>query len=343
MRFYLLVVIMILFNSCAKVKTIGLEAHRFNANPKHIIWFQIAGLNEEHLALLRYNRDSTYEKTSFEKSTCLGKTWSYNLYDIRPTANNSFKSQLVGSKNITNSCSDYRHKPLWEYTKSLKYQVAVFESGAKTKNSLLASLSCNDGKDFLNDIYMFEMSAPIEGVKEQYYKTGENSPINDPGIYFDKSCKSNNCFSTMEENIRKLYPRFANNKARTVFIIRDFSYLNALKSKNIAKANEILHSIERLYQDFIDVSDKKGETLALITAGESYKLELPRKGREWENYTKAGKGVIYKKSSLVSPVFSYGASSENFCGFYEESAIMKRLLWSPNYAQVVEDIKNLVK
>jgi hypothetical protein len=82
---------------CSQVASLNLKKHQFGIQPTRIIWFQVAGLEEEQIAMLRF-QDAGSRKTSFESSTCVGKTWNYNLYDLRTSSSSTFLSQITGKK-----------------------------------------------------------------------------------------------------------------------------------------------------------------------------------------------------------------------------------------------------
>ena len=91
---------------CAQVTSLNMQKHEFGILPTKIIWFQIAGLEEEQFAMLRFNQAGE-KKTAFEENTCIGKSWAYNLYQLRPNAETSFLAQLTGKKNIKRTGRSY--------------------------------------------------------------------------------------------------------------------------------------------------------------------------------------------------------------------------------------------
>ena len=99
----LYVLIIMMGISCAQVTSLNLKKHQFGQIPTKIVWIQVAGLQEEHLAMLKFSKQSAGFKTSFEEFLCIGKSWEYNLFKIRPKAYATFQSQLTGKKNIKNT------------------------------------------------------------------------------------------------------------------------------------------------------------------------------------------------------------------------------------------------
>ena len=119
--------------SCAGIHTIGLKKYNPDKTPRHIVWFQVAGLASEHLAMLRFSLSDAAEVTSFENHLCLGQTWSFNLFKIRPTAQEGFLSQQTGSKNIKEDCSDYERVALWDHLGWKAVAIAGADTGGTCK------------------------------------------------------------------------------------------------------------------------------------------------------------------------------------------------------------------
>lgn len=308
---------------CAKVETLNLKSHQFNKEPNSVIWFQIAGLDEEHLAMLRFNLKDELQKTSFENSSCIGKAWSYNLFNLRPGPRNSFQSQLSSHKNISGSCKDFNESPFWEKAEEEKYLVGIFENGAKMDQSFIKYSTC-ESNEFSKNFIVWSMTAP-PGNSQFNYFTAEQFVKGQ--TYYDSSCKRNGiCYSNLQGNIQKVWEKFSRNKGSKVFIIRDYSYLNKLMKKDILGAREILTEIEKIHRSFKTMGKNM---LILVSSGSPRKFEFPRKGVSWAEFERSGRNVIYRRDSLLSPVFAYGNSAENFCGLYNESEIGQRVFWTP--------------
>src|SRR6478609_511836 len=120
---------LIVLTGCAQVTSLNMQKHEFGILPTKIIWFQIAGLEEEQLAMLRFQY-SGERKTAFEEHNCMGKTWGYNLYNLRNPAEASFLSQLTGKKNVKMTCEDAELRPIWSYLSGNGYNTGVLEIGS---------------------------------------------------------------------------------------------------------------------------------------------------------------------------------------------------------------------
>lgn len=337
---------LIAFVGCARVQTLNLEQHNYSERPHHIVWFQIAGFSEEHIPLLRFNIPEATYHTGIEQVDCLGKMWSFNLYELRPDSVKSFLSQVNGSKNIKGQCSDYEAHPIWDKLSEIGYSASLFESGASSGQSLEAALKCPQNNTLdLNKLRYFRMGpdAMIEsslGKKFFHYQdpvSGVQTSLN-PGLYYDKSCQKNLCYSSISNNFKTLWGQVIKNQPKSFFLVRDFNFLKALKKKNIGDAKEALQEIERIV-NWIK-AQKRDDLLILITGAESLNIEYPAEGKEWAEFEKSGKNMIFKNSSLMSPVLASGAMAENFCGLFDEAEMFKRVIYRPERKQFSWDILN---
>jgi hypothetical protein len=317
--------IFLVLSGCSTVRTLNLTPHKFSSRPKNIVWLQIAGFQEEHLAMIRFNSPQS-AITSFEDVDCAGKAWNYNLFGLRPKASDGFLSQIVGSKNITSSCEDFSKKPLWAFFNPSANKVGIFEIEAG-EGSLSVSKSCLGKENFLENTTLWKME---KGGQDNLFHYLDSESFEKNKVYYDKSCLKGNCFATLYDNVKSIWNRFKKGQGQSIFMIRDFSFLKALNSKNIPKAREILVELEKTLKFMKEELKRNDDTLFLVTSSEARHLELPRKGKEWSEFEAKGKKVIFRNSSLLSPVLVKGPGSENFCGIYEEYELLKRVFWETN-------------
>lgn len=314
----------LLFIGCAQVTSLNLKKHQFGQIPTKIVWVQIAGLSEEHLALLKYSYPNTQIKTNFENALCMGKTWEYNLFKVRPTSEEGFLSQITGKKNINGSCDDYKLKPIWSYIQKKNYKVGIFETNTKKKQSLLNHQSCKDSNDYLKDTFFWKMTANIPKNAELFHE-GEETQFKANRVYYDRSCKTGQCYSTLSGNIEKTFELFTKNNKNYLYIVRDFEFLNFLKRNKVKEAKSVLSGLNKVVGKFADLAQKSNDFMLLVTSSESYNVSFPRQGNQWASFEKKGKFLKNDKSQLISPLFVYGARSENFCGIYDQSEILGRI------------------
>lgn len=327
-----------LVSSCASRRTINLKNHEFQSNPRKIVWIQIAGLHDQHLALLRFS-EAQGEMTKFEEATCIGKSWAYNLYELRPNAYLSFNSQLLGSKNMTGQCGDFKQDNLTPLYNA-DSRIGVFEVPSNLKNSLSKHKDCELGPETLLSEGAFWIMHEPEKAEQKTYHFQENIPYEKGEFYYDKSCQKGVCFSGILNNAIHIWQNSFKDENQYLYVIRDFSYLNALRSKNVGRAKEILNDFEKLIEYFEDNHLNDGKTSLIITSATSLNIEFPRMGKEWSEYVKNGKHVLFRNTSLISPVFAYGANSENFCGIFEEYDSLKRVFWESEDKGIFDLLEN---
>ena len=65
--------------------------------------------------------------------------------------------------------------------------------------------------------------------------------------------------------------------------------------------------------------------MIIISGAEPIGINFPKRGKSWVSFEKNGLGLSYSKSELMSPVFSWGPSSELFCGVMDNVDISKRV------------------
>ncbi|MFI5389953.1 MAG: hypothetical protein ACHQYQ_01230 [Bacteriovoracales bacterium] len=308
--------ILILFG-CSSVKTINLKDHSFNVSPKNIIWFQIAGLSPEHLALIRFDKSNLSQE--LENFTCLGNMWAYNSYKLRPTPNESFLTQVTGKTNIKGICADYSQKPIWYYLKDRGFETAILEVGISPNDGLDQAFACSEENEFKNITYFFMG----QGLKGNYKKLDllDMKPFK-TGRY-QISCEF--CEQNLFPTFTSIMDRSFENKKYKLFILRDFSFLKYLKTGDFNSAKYFLKELAKTYKNLRE----KRDTLILISSSGMAKLDLPSAGAQWMEFEKKGKNAPYKNDSLLSFVLAQGPSSEKFCGIYSESDLMERILMDP--------------
>jgi hypothetical protein len=297
------------------------------------VWIQLAGFTEEHLAMLRFSYSNSTLTTSIEKSSCMGKMWNYNLYDLRPEAKFSFLSQMTGSKNMSGSCNDFKQRPFWYYLREkIKPSVAMIEIGADKEQSIsYAEYMCGARSPgyFGSTSSVVLMSKPFV-KKPKFFHFQEQAELAQGEIYFDKTCSGKKgCYASLINNAKELYQRLIKRKDGRILIIRDYRFANAIKSKNMKRAREILMEVEKIHEYFSSQFKRSRDKLLLVSGGAAQSFEFPSQGKDWSAFEKKGRKVLYRKQSLMSPIFAQGASAQNFCGVYEESEVLSRILFVP--------------
>lgn len=337
MKFFLLGIVLLSQIACTRLQTINLKPHYYSERPNHVIWIQIAGLTDQHLPLLRFNNPDTDYRTQFEMSDCIGKMWAYNLFDIRPMASQSFLAQMTSSKNIKASCDDYLKKPTWSYFAEEGYKTSILENGATNDESLEKFLVCGNPKhtDMKNTLMVRMGPDSTSGVGSFHYEDREDLQ---GGLYYDKSCQKGLCYSSFFNNAKKILNNLGSTNNRTFYILRDFTYLKALRKKDISRAKEFLQEVDKLLV-WVE-SQKRLDTLVLITGAEGLELDFPKEGKEWSDFERSAKNLVVRNSTLLSTAFARGPMAENFCGLFDETEISKRLLYKPEGKKFSWDVLN---
>lgn len=304
-----------------------MRKHEFGILPLKVIWFQVAGLDEEQIAMLRFNQ-SGERKSAFEESICLGKAWSYNLFKLRPSAEESFLSQITGKKNVKSSCDDVGARPIWSYLNDSGYLTGILETGASTKQSLMAFSKCGEpGVIFMNSLYYWISKTGETGPQTFHYR--ESIPLLPNQIVYDRSCGQTNCVSSISDNVRVIYEEFDKVAQKNLMIVRDFSYLAAIERKDYLRAKEILFDLEKSYAWALDLAKDSSDYLILLTTGDSKLVDMPDQGRAWYDFDKNGAAPQIKRTQLTNLVLASGVRAENFCGIYDDSDVFERILSGP--------------
>ncbi|MDH5580285.1 MAG: hypothetical protein OEY33_00115 [Bdellovibrionales bacterium] len=325
MRKNLILLSLFLLTGCSEFATIGVKKHQFNAVPRKIVWIQLAGFSIEHLAMLRFSRVSSKKLSSFEKMTCMGSMWNYDLYNLRPDDESNFLSQITGKQNIKKTCEDYKLTPLWRRLSNLGYKVGILENNVKEENSLTDSLKCEE-TNFLNGSFYWKMSKAEKGSDQFHYLKKKEYEVNK--VYYDLSCQNRGCETSLSNNFKSLYTQFSDREPSLLFLLRDFSYKESLKEGNFKEAIEILNEVSTII-DYLEKKETNENLLIVLSSAEPFSFEYPKSGKDWESFERSGKKVIYRQSLLSSPVLATGAGAENFCGIYEQWEIHPRFLWRP--------------
>ncbi len=319
--------IFFLLFSCSRGHTLGTKAHIFGKKAKHIVWIQVDGLDDEHIALVKFARESAVELTPLEQMSCTGSMWDYNLFNLRPEPIESFMSQILGSQKIKGDCSDLDRSAVWNYFERSGYKVGVLEGRGDRNQSLLKYDSCNPEKPFLEDSYFWSQSMGAKNSKRFHFQ--EKMEFESPGKFFDKSCQEGQCFVSLKSNVTKIWPAMTKKFSKTFFVIRQSEYREMLLDKDILGARKSLEETMAMISFFLPKA-LKGDISLVVTSGSPQKFEFPESGKEWASFEDNGSNVLYKRPGLLAKAWSAGPGAEHFCGTYEASDILRRFIWTPD-------------
>ena len=327
MKSFILICVLV-FSGCAQVTSLNLKKHQFGLQPTRIVWIQVAGLDHEHLAMLRFSYPTANDKTALENSMCTGLAWSYNLFSLRPSPQESMLSQITGKKNITGKCEDFSQKPIWDYLIANSYRAGIIEIDAREEESLIQPKCQSGNQDFTKGTVFWSMRPQPPKGAEEYVPSVPQKFVSGQ-VYWDKTCRMNGCGSALRASVTSLYSQFERNVAKSIFIIRDFSYRHELERRNFNGAREVLRDIDKSVESFYQLADTRNDLLVVVSGAAGIDLEFPLEGKDWQKFDMKGAEVYPRRGELSVPVFARGARSENFCGFYEESQLFDRVLSGP--------------
>lgn len=316
-----LFILVLLSVGCAQVTSLNLTKHQFGVQPRKIIWLQVAGLTKEHIALLKYDYSVESKQTSFEKFLCYGNAWEYNLYDMRPSYDASFISQLTGKANTNNSCKDYDHKPVWDYLSKQGYKAGMFRTEKRFSSK---QKTCSQEESFHKNLTSWNMNK-VKGSAVKYFHLEKEEAYLKGETYFDTSCLTGECFNSESKNIVATFERFMKNSKRGIYIVQDESYLEALRSNNFIKAKRKLSELDLAIRYFQNYVRQNNDALLLLSTVRPLDISFPEQGVDWDSYIKKGSKIRVEESELLADIFAIGARSENFCGIYNQSDILKRI------------------
>lgn len=328
LKFLIIFIVASQLLGCASRATLGTKRHSFSDKAKHIIWLQIEGLVPEHLPLLKYTEEKASNEISFEKMECTGTIWDYNLYKLRPKPQLGFIGQILGSQNINGTCSDIDRRPVWSFFQDKGYEVGILESPHMKGRSLNEYADCTDKVDLFSGVYYWRSEKTKDKNAKFFHYLDNESGMATPGTYYDKSCQERGCFVSTITNLKSLWKNFRTKNAKTFTVVRDGTYADFIKSGDIASALELLKEWDKFLGKLIKDNEGKSLTI-LITSTAGRGIEFPKQGRQWANFIKKGKSIIYRNQSLTAGVWAYGPGTENFCGIYEEDKVFQRILWEP--------------
>ena len=99
----------------------------------------------------------------------MGNMWNFNLFKIRPSARESFLSQITGSQNIKGRCEDYQNTPIWNYFEG-RGRVSGQLNPGFPKGSLVFSKECHrQNGDFYKNFILWRMDDKLKEMAEPFH------------------------------------------------------------------------------------------------------------------------------------------------------------------------------
>ncbi len=303
--------------SCSQTIELGGNEHKVGKEAQNIFWIQLPGFSQEHLALLKFTDWNPSKGETYSRFSCLGSFWDYTLFEMRPRVSHSLNSQISGTSFDDLNCQSFSSDPFYQKVKYRDHSKIIVEEGFDSQDSLVKSLNCKSSSWLTNLVYLNRTNSMMSSERLSFH--ANNTKKLNAGLYDDKSCTQRKCFNSLQENFISLNQRFVNDEV--VFVYRNLNYSRFLNSRNYKAAQEVLIEIEN-FINFIKKTYNSTDTLILLTGGGTINLDFPKRGKDWGDLSNS---VKTEKRGIISPLLSYGASSELFCGIYQFQTINKNL------------------
>lgn len=317
-------ILILFFCSCSRTQYLSLREHKFSQSPNKIIWLQLSGWGHDLFPMIKFLPDKEQESV-IEKLTCNGEVWNYHFKTLRPMAKDSFTSQLMGRKKIEGTCEDYQEKSFFDYFFELGWTQGIYEIIDHQKNSLQVAKSCRE--DFLKGASLW-ISSKNKLTSDEDFHSEIKKNYQPNLVYRDQSCHEGTCYKKSIENINSFIENYFSIKNNFLFMIRDFRLTESGRNLHFDGLENILKEQLEVISRLLNFAQENSDVLLLITGAEPLGIELPGQGKTWEDLDKNKVLKFYKESKLSSVALAYGARAENFCGFYSESDIMRRVLFA---------------
>jgi len=309
MNIFLRAILFLFILSCSQTIELGGNKHKVGQEPENIFWIQVPGFSVEHLALLKFTDWDPSKGEVLDSFSCLGNFWDYTLFEMRPNLSHSLNSQISGTSFDALNCQSFSSDPFYQKNKYLNHTKVFIEQGFDPQDSLLNSSKCKSSS-WLTSLVFINRTQNNMSVDRLKFHANNTKKVT-PGVYDDQSCSKGNCFNSLQENHISLMKRYLKNNILIVY--RNLDYSKYLNTGNYKAAHETLVNIER-YINFIKKTYDPSNTLILLTGGGTINLDFPLRGKKWGDLNNS---IKTDKRGVVSPILSFGASSELFCGVYE--------------------------
>jgi len=327
--------------ACSQQTTIGMKDHKYSMVPNHIVWIQVPGFLYEHTVLRNFESPSPVNYSIWNEFSCVGYSWSYNLYNIRPSNRDQALTQVTGNQNIKNNCLDYEQKTLWDFLKIYKYKSLVIEKQPKSKNSFLSSLNCKKS-NFLDNVSFLLMDKKNKQINQKkfFHYQSSNYEFKPGEILIDKTCQNGDCISSIKDNLEKTWEKLLQKNSKSFLLVRDFDYEKIVSSKNALNIKKRLFEYEKLLRYILEKRKVHPDMLVVFSSTNGKRIEFPKQGKRWNELFDSGKYLTFHNKSLYNNFLSMGARSENFCGSFNDSEIIDRFLWLNKDYNYLKSIKN---
>ncbi|MBT4792268.1 MAG: hypothetical protein HON90_11915, partial [Halobacteriovoraceae bacterium] len=177
---------------------------------------------------------------------------------------------------------------------------------------------------YLDEVTLWKMSKKA-GKQVDYFHINEKINYKNGKKYYDKSCLTGDCFTSISHNVEGTFKTFSKNSKNYLYIVRNFNYMNFLKQNKVKQARAELIEINSMVNYFQKIAQKSSDVLVLISSAGAIDLEFPTSGKQWKDYERGKRKLRINNSKLLSSVYASGARAENFCGIFDQNQILSRI------------------
>jgi hypothetical protein len=327
--------------SCSPSPTLNLKIHDFWQRPLHIVWIQVPGMKLKHFSPIVHglNQQEIFHWNSFlGKMDCVGQVWTHNYMQKYTTL-----SQQLNMSHWGHFLSDV-HKtknPLEHLTNKQEIWGSFLREGYRVglldlipENKIYALIKEHQNQLFLKNstpqILYWNTFKPItEKDKDQYNDFPNFIPIPmirpkslaiENGMYTSENCQGTQCEFEQMKIIDSLQQTLRHNSARTMTIIRDFSYLSYIQSGKKKDALDSLSRIKTLWEKITEESINQSQ-LVILSFPYTFNLEP----------------VL--KQDFIGEVYAHGKGAEHFCGVYDLVDFYHRFFFLSKRKELPQDFK----
>jgi hypothetical protein len=313
--------------ACMHKPSLNLKDKKFNQYPSKIIWIQLAGLDEEHIAHLTI-KEGEIKNAAFNSFTCIGMQWEFNAHNLNPTSSDVMRAMLTGKSNINGSCDDALQAPFWSYfPETQKVQTVFLEKLPYKSASILDISACPNANSFWKPNYIVRLdTVGFDKGKALPFSILQKNKMKNNGTYYDSSCNGENCYNNLLTSISYITEELLMYEKRFVFVLRDFSAEKYLNEKKYEKWNDWLNQWNQVIS-YLQNNIYSEETLILVSGAAPIPLQLPKAGPDLKNWLSKYSGVKVLPRSAFSKTWAMGARAENFCGLYKADDLVSRIFW----------------
>jgi len=310
--FVFLFISIVVFTSCARIKTLNTRPHQYNADARNIVWVQLLDFSSSDLLQSIYQSQRGDELQFLEQMDCHGWIIPASNKELLPSSDVASMMQISGTIKDLKNCSEVKEFSLAPFINN-KYELVMLEDGDMGSNgggskehgrveSLSDLLYCTKEKHQWNNLHYINLSSGLLENTNLVQIDSSNvvQALNGPGGELrDRQCSQGPCKVSPLTYVKALIPEMNKKTNKQMVIAVD----RRLVAKNFSLDKNAKQKLKDLIvDDLLKIRKSLREDSLLLIS------------------------LIDGRSDKNS-ILAAGASSENFCGSFSHSAILKRLLY----------------